>query len=411
MSFPQHIPVTPYTIPRALLGRLLKYCIFSCFLSVGTLVSAPMITIGDTASIHVSAEAEFQYLSNVTLATDDAFIVDDAMFKFTPGFSFGLFEESQVTDFTIGANRGMLHFFDHTAFNEEPWGMYMHTGYKGYPFAFSMDWKKQEQLQNITSFPALGNPTNDILQTIVEDFQMNFDLSFSPKLGIRTGVQWHITDYKDPIYLDSELFSLPLTFFYKISSKLESSVGYRFRTVESGTSSEHNDHYINLNLIGQVSSKTYLHLTLGFQNRNSDYVSFTDSISSNTFSANLGVTYNATEKLKLESGLFRDFNVGSVDGISVEYTSAYLGSTFYFTPTVFLGTKASVWTAQYDYPNNIGERKDFGANSRTVLTLAPNDSPWLYRAGYHFDWAEFEISGSSDNYTNHKISLSTSYEY
>lgn len=159
-----------------------------------------------------------------------------------------------------------------------------------------------------------------------------------------------------------------------------------------------------------MTSKTYLHLTFGFQNRNSDYVGFADSFSSNTFSSNLGVTYNATEKVKLEAGIFRDFNVGATAGESIEYTSAHIGSTFYFTPTVFLGTRASVWNADYSLVN----RQDFGVNSRTTLTLAPNDSPWLFRAGYHYDWAEFDFSivgRSPDEYTNHKISLSTAYEY
>lgn len=410
MSSPENIPTSPYTIARAYMGRLIESSLFTLFLTGNALSSAPMITIGDTATIHVSAEAEFQYLSNVTLATDPAFVVDDALIKFTPGFSFGLFEDSQITDFAIGAERGILQFMDNTVFNDEPWGLYMNTKYKGYPFAFSMDWHKQEQLQNITSFPGLGEPTNDILQTVVEDFQMNFDLSFSQKLGIRTGIQWHIQDFTNPIYLDSDLFALPITFFYKISPKLESSVGYRFRNVETGSSAEHSDHYINLNLIGQMTQKTYLHLTFGFQNRNSDYVGFADSISNNTFSSNLGITYNATEKIKLEAGIFRDFNVGATAGESIEYTSANIGSTFYFTPSVFLGTRTSIWNADY----SLLERKDFGINSRTTLTLVPNDSPWLFRAGYHFDWAEFDFSvvgQSPDEYTNHKISLSTVYEY
>jgi hypothetical protein len=159
-----------------------------------------------------------------------------------------------------------------------------------------------------------------------------------------------------------------------------------------------------------MTQKTYLHLTFGFQNRNSDYVIFADSISNNTFSSNLGITYNATEKIKLEAGIFRDFNVSARAGASsIEYTSANIGSTFYFTPSVFLGTRTSIWNADY----SLFDRKDFGINSRTTLTLAPNDSPWLFRAGYHFDWAEFDlvVGKSPEEYTNHKISLSTVYEY
>ena len=398
--------------PRMHMRKLATGLVFGAFTFVQSLSAAPMITVGDTVGIHVKAESDFQYLSNLTLSTIPSLVKDDALIKLTPGIGLTLFEDSQVTNFHFGAERSFVHFMNETVFNDEPWNLNFNAGYEGYPFGFSVHWDKEELLQNISNplgggggGGALSN--SDIVQTIAEQFNVKFNLSFSPKTGFRSGLDWNVTDYSDFAYQDYNSLSFPLTVFYKITPKLETAVGYRYRNSEIANGSEHNDHYLNLNLMGQLTSKTHVQLTLGFQNRNSDYTTSTSSEDSNAFSTSLGVTYQLTEKIQLNAGAFRDFNVGSSIGESIQYTSANLGSQIQFTPTLAFGTKASVWGADYSQI----DREDFGVHTTTSFSLAPIDSPWTFRAGYHYDWAEFDINGVTDEYVNHKISLSSAWEY
>lgn len=390
--------------------KLASFSICVALTLVQALHAAPMITIGDTVGIHVRAESDFQYLSNLTLSTTPSLAKDDALIKITPGVGLSLFDGSQVTQFHFGAERSFVHFMNETFFNDEPWNLNMNAGYAGYPFGFSLHWDKREQLQNISDPLGLGGGARsdtDIIQTISEQFNMKFDLSFSPKTGFRSGLDWNVTDFSDFAYQDYDSLTFPLTVFYKITPKLETAIGYRYRNTEIANGSEHNDHYLNLNLMGQLTTKTNVQLTLGFQNRNSDYVTVAASDDSNAFSTSLSVAYQLTEKIELNAGAFRDFNVGSSIGESIEYTSANLGSRILFTPTFSFATKVSVWGADYSQIN----RDDFGVNSNSVFTLAPIDSPWTFRGGYHYDWAEFDVSGVTDEYVNHKISLSSAWEY
>lgn len=373
------------------------------------LAAAPMITVGNAVYFHVKADAEYQYLSNLTLSTDPNLVKDDSLFKFTPGLRLSLFEESDLTHFSFGVERSLLHFLTETFFNDEPWRLNMRAGYDGHPFSFSTGWNKAEMLQNISTASGFSSirSNSEIVRTIAEQFNINFKFSFTQKTGMRTGLDWSVTDFTNPTYLDYDATSVPLSVFYKFTEKLESSIGYRYRFTEISSGTEHRDHYLNLKLLGHVTPKTDLQLTLGFQNRNSDYFGNPQSLDTNAFSANLGVNYQATGKIGLSAGLFRDFNIGSSLGETIEYTSANVGSNIQISPTFSFAGTASVWKADY----SVITREDFGVNGRAGFTFAPTDSVWTFRTGYNFDWAEFDIFNSITEYTNHKVSLSTNWEY
>jgi hypothetical protein len=395
---------------RGFRGLGMAICLFATQLSSVPVSSAPMVTLGDAVYLHVKADSEFQYNSNLTLATKRDDVIDDSLLKFTPALRISLFEESKLTRFNFGMERSLLHFLDESYLNDEPWRLNFNAGYDGYPFSFATAWNKAELLQNINNTDRQFR--GEIVRTVAEQFNVNFQVSFSPKTGMRTGLDFSRTDFASIHYQDYDTTSIPLNVFYKFTEKLEGALGYRYRLTESSYPSEHRDHYINANLLGHITPKMDVRFTLGFQNRNSEYFRFPPlSFDTNAFSANLGVDYQATGKIKLSAGLFRDFNVGSSLGETIQYTAFNAGSDILITPTFTFSTAASVWASDYSRPDpTVPKRNDFGANGRVGFTFAPTDSVWTFRSSYAFDWAEFDL-GNVDEYTNHKISLSTTWEY
>ena len=372
-----------------------------------SLYCAPMVSIGKHVGLHVEADLEIKSLSNITMAVHSENERSDLVFRFSPGLDFVLFEESSRFEFALGAKRSFIHFLEETDFNDEPWDLGVQTGYNGDLFGVGVFWSNKEVLQNI-DFERNGNARleNDIVHSNLENLGFKFHIAFSPKTGLRSGMTWNDTDYES--FNDLQSMTLPIDLFYKITPKLDSSIGYRYRMNRSlgvSESTKYKDHYLNLSLLGHVTAKTDLQMVVGYQNRDSNNQVIAQG-QAHSLATNIQLKYMPTEKLHLNTGLFRDFSVGSKEGASIEVTSANAGFDIFFSEAVVLGTNIQVLHSKYSTG-----RKDLGANGGVTLTVQPRRSHWDFRSGYRYDWNEFKDLGKTLDYKNHNFTLGTSYRY
>ncbi len=380
------------------------------------LVGAPMVTLGKHAALHVEGDLELKSLSNITMAVDNKKARSDTIISFTPGLQFTLFEQSPHINFSLAARRSFIHFLDEDYFNEEPWNIAFQTGYNGDLFSLNAFYVTRETMQNISSevyeSPSNARLEDDIVQSTLENFGLNFHIAFSPKTGFRSGVTWTGTNYApdkngNDNFRDLKEMVIPFTLFYKVTPKLESSLGYRLRRndVEKWPNGDlgpkYTDHYLHVSLLGHVTAKTDVQVVVGYQNRN-----LRKNDPQHSFATDVHWKFMATEKLHLRAGLFRDFSVGSKEGATIEISSANAGFDLLFNRALTLNTKGQIRHSEYSTG-----RKDLGVNGGATLTLKPSKSHWEFRTGYRYDWSEFKMSGDSYDYKNHNFSLGSSFLY
>lgn len=387
-------------------------CVF--LLACVTAWSAPMISIGPHIAIHMEAEVEAKYLSNITMSVHNDQARDDTILTFTPGLELALFENSPHFELLFGAERDFVHFLDMGQFNDEPWALRFRTGYTGDLFSLKFNWDTRESLQNISSAAQTQTPfhfkyDDDIVVNDVDNLGLNFHIAFSPKTGLRSGFSMNDTAYgyasgKPDTLLDYETLAVPLDLFYEITPKLESILGYRYRRVSFANVAGYRDHYVNFGLIGDITAKSDLQVVLGYQNRNRPKQP--DTKTQHTFAANLNWKYMATERLHFNLGGSRDFGVGSGEGESIELSSAHAGLDLLFTESMILESGVQLMHSKYS-----SGRKDLGGNAGTTFNVRPRNSSWEFQGGYRYDWNEFKASGTTYDYKNHNVILGTSWRY
>ena len=378
--------------------------------------AAPMISIGPHVAIHMGAEVESKYMSNITMSVDNANARDDVILTLTPALELALFEESPHFDFRLGSKRDFLHFVQSDHFNEEPWSLNISTGYNGELFGLELHYDVIETLQNISTIAA-GQTSqqhikfdDDIVLDDIENMGFSFNIAFSPKTGMRSGFSLIKNDYRyvsgrpDEL-LDYDVMQIPVDFLYGITPKLESVFGYRFREVSfKGKVPEFKDHYINFGLVGDITAKSDLQLILGYQTRNRSGMK-----AQNSLAANLNWRYMTTERLHFHLGGSRDFDAGSskADGApSMQVSGINAGFDIFFTPSVVLDSSVRLMHSSYS-----SGRKDLGGNVGTMLVVSPRNSNWELQGAYRYDWNAFEAQNSTFDYKNHNVSLRTSWRY
>ena len=188
---------------------------------------------------------------------------------------------------------------------------------------------------------------------------------------------------------------IPLDLFYEITPKLESIIGYRYRKILLEKLPDHNDHYFNFGFVGDVTEKSDLRLTLGYQNRGRK-----GAKDKHSFTANLNWKYKATEKIHLNVGGNRDL-LAPVSAPSIEITGTHLGLDIFASHSLMLKTTAQ--STAMVLVVRISEE---------LSTLASTlNSEWEIYSGYRYDWNRFKQYGGAQHYKNHNITVGSSWRY
>jgi hypothetical protein len=365
----------------------------------GSIAAAPLLKVNDDIQIHLLADAEFVYESNLFLQRDNT--VSGRYLIFSPGLELRVAQQGSASavlryqhQFTAFRDQSSLDgdYQDFDLRLSYDSGVVLASGHASYKELFSntIDANRDGQLIERTNSSLGGSLRYEI----------------SELTAVKVGVDMTEVDYDDFFYTDHESVSVPVTLFYKIRPRVDLTGGIRYRTVETSgglqDAYDYDDFYYFVGAVGELFSPViFADVSVGYQTRDFEG----ESLDAASASYDVTFIYTGDPKTTVYAGLSRDYRTSAVGGLTYAFTSASLGARYAFTDTI--GLNAGIVIGENEYEESPR------AEDMTILNLGasyhPNDFLTL-SARYEYT----DVDGAnifSADYNNREIRISASLRY
>jgi len=316
-----------------------------CSLVVGQSMAAPFMAVGSSAEIFVTATAGIDFNDNVTLGNDFVAtgqtgpgnpIRDETIFRFAPGLSYEFGKNALLS--------GKLAYIE--TFESYSDSSDLDTNLSSVSFDAKHD-DGNSVTKMIASFKQLNQNTVDsrsptLSRRDVLNAGGDHEMDLSAKSSLLFGFDFTDTDYSDASFADRTLTEIPLRYFWETSSKVDLSLGLRYRETDSdfaGTSSD--DMFYSVGARGEFTPKLSGFLRFGVTDRNTQA-----GASRTTIGLVSDFTYLYSAKTQLTFGVSNDFGTSGT-GESQENFDAFVGFKSSISPEFALTSRIS--RRQIDY--------------------------------------------------------------
>lgn len=359
----------------------------------------PLLYVNESIQVHLLAEAEFVYESNLFLRSTDE--VSGRYLLFTPGVELRMAQQGSASavlryqhSFTTYRDNSSLDgdFQDLDLQVRYDSGVVLASGYATYKELYS-------NTRDVSGDGELIERTNSSLGG-----SLRYEIS--ELTAIKLGVDTTEVDYEDFIYTDYESVSVPITLFYKIRPRVDLTGGVRYRTVDTSggfqQSFDYDDFYYFVGAVGELFSPViFADVSVGYQTREYDG----SSLDAASASYDITFIYTGDAKTTVYAGLSRDYRTSAIGGTAYAFTSASLGARYSLNESIGLNAGVVLGESEYEQSPR--------AEDMTILNLGasytPNDFLTL-SARYEFT----DVDGAnifSADYQNREIRISASLRY
>ena len=420
----------------------------SYWIGPSSAIAAPLVSIGDNTDIFFNGSSSLRWSSNIFRNEDNE--DSDLSWIVSPGFEINIGRGISNADLTVITRYDIVRYqeydrLDTELFHIEALGSY-ETSRLNLNGSASFDEIKMNDGQN--------NVQNDLveLNTIAGDLDAEYQVS--PKFSFSAGVRYNETEYqtyKDRL-ADRETTRFPLNVYYELTPKLDLILGYTHATADiEGTSSrflrlvpsapgsstliladtqtdqsgyEREDHFYNIGLRGNISTKLTGYFKIGYRTRSlEDSTIFEQYFDPNNplgelrlpensslnrddsgmLGLDANLTWMATAKLLVQLALSSDFGAGG-EGESSEITSANLVGNYSFNTQ--WSTMANLGYTETDYPDDGREDEQLTGGLRFNYVL---NTYWRFSAGYTY--TDNNSSRAISRYDNNTLDLTAILRY
>jgi len=188
---------------------------------------APLISIGDHIDVFFEGSAGIQYNTNVF--NDPSNEEEDLAFIFSPGLEVSLGRNASG-NITLRYFEEIVRYSDLDNIDRNNSNVFLDGSYETARSSFTLSASWQEVTQN----------TSDVnLQGVLVDREIGQvfgggEYEITPKTSVRGGIRFIDTQFDDETQLfnDRQSVTVPVTFFYEYSQKLDVGLGYRYRNTD-----------------------------------------------------------------------------------------------------------------------------------------------------------------------------------
>lgn len=375
----------------------------ACF-AAGLVHAAPFLTIDDNTVLYLKAGVQVVYEDNVFRDTHDQ--QEDTFFVFSPGFEvlFG-------TGGTATSRLSYVHTFYEYADLDRISNDYPRFELQGgideavYQVNYMVRFESRASNESDANLQGILIPQDTVVGALKGKYQ------FSQKTAVSVGYDYMDHRYDIPGFIGTQSHAVPVTFFYRVSPKMDVTFGGRYRDVSlvevpveiEDSVSDFRDVMGFVGLSGELfSPKVRGDLYVGYQNREQKDLD-ADSVSGLSFNA--GVTVAATPLFSYRLDLDRDFHVAARGGNS--YTRAAATVTGMYRANDTISANFSLGYANSDYENQ--DREEDQILLQAGVSYDPND---YFRLSASYRRVEVDGSGQvASDYSNNSFSVSASVRY
>lgn len=266
--------------------------IFLVTATLGTAANAaPFLAIGDGAELFVTGTLGVRADDNIFLTTK---ATSDTIFDINPG--------AEITFGKDAALKGALtlvdsfaNYSDNSNLNTNLFAADFRANYEDGKLKLKFNTGFHELNQNAPDIQGLTRRDQFVAGTGAE-------VEISQITSVSAGVNFDHTNYKRRGYGDSDDLSVPINIFYKWTSKVDLSLGYRYRSYETTVGLDSTDHYFNVGARGEFTPKLTGQFSVGINRRE---LSNGDSKTLPGLEASF--TYALTPKTTLQAGASNDY--------------------------------------------------------------------------------------------------------
>ena len=410
-----------------------------CFILTNLLViwtlaaiqASPLISLGDHASIFFDGYYSAIWQSNVLYEDSDE--QEDFISIITPGLELDVGGEQSNFDLNVGMHYDIYRYNELTDFDREYFRLKAISSYKtarwGLDGLVSFE-EKQSTAGQENLVDAGGNTDNSDKLILFNDTNANLTgrYQYSPKFSFESGLLYFDRNYRNNVQLsDRESFTIPLDVFYKMTPKLDLSLGYQFVTDNIGESEltdqtdvlitdsyDRTSHFFNVGARGKLLPKLDGFFKIGYQYLNPENsartlsgtpISSLQRDSQSILGLDVNFNYLISPKLTSNMQLNRSFDVGS-EGQSVTNTSLNLSADYKVSGNFVVHPFFRF--SLRDFEDGVGTGKDniYNTGIRLAYIL---DQYLRFSAGYLYSNNDSNRQGQG--YVNNSIDFSIAFRY
>lgn len=261
--------------------------------------AAPFKVMGDAVEVFLTGSLGIRADDNIFLSSNAE---SDLIFDITPGVELAFGQKAQLQG-SLKLKDIFSNYADHSELN---------TGLFSGVFASRFDDGKLKlkfgagfRELNQNSFdvrPTFAGSTPGLVRRDVFDTSVDMEMELSQLTSVAAGVTFSHENYKRAGYTDSDMMSVPIDFFYKMTAKTDVSVGYRYRDTRVNLGLDSSDQFFNVGARGEFSPKLTGRFAVGLNRRKYERGS-----SDNQLGLDADFAYELTPKTSLEVGAANDF--------------------------------------------------------------------------------------------------------
>jgi hypothetical protein len=271
---------------------------------LSTLSAAPFLAIGDGAELFVTGALSVRADDNVLLTSK---ATSDTIFEISPGLEI-VFGKNAALKGSLSLVDSFTNYSDNSKLNTNLFSGDLKTNYDDAKLKLNFMTGYHELNQN-----APRTQGAQIVPGLIrrDEFVVGAgaEAEVSQISAVGVGVNFNHLNYKPKGYADSDDLTIPVNFYYKMTPKVDLSLGYRYRNYETTIGSDSKDHFFNVGARGEFSPKLTGQVAVGVNTRK---LSIGGSETLPGFEAS--VNYEISPKTKLQLGTSNDFGTAPQGG-------------------------------------------------------------------------------------------------
>lgn len=269
--------------------------------------AAPFLAIGDNAEVFLTGTLGVRADSNIFLTPNER---SDTIFDVNPGAQL-VFGQGSVIQGTWTVTDSITTYADHDDLNSNLFSTAFNAAY---------DDGKSKSSVNV-SFSEINQNTVDTVGSSAVDALIRRDVfglgglgevNLTEKSSVSAGLQYQNTDYKRLGFSDTKVVTLPVSYYYELTPKVDVSFNYRYRQSWLQHGYDSKDNFLGVGARGEFTPKVKGQFSVGITQRNfGAHKGLPDLDDKSLFGVDSSLTYEASPKTMVQFGVSNDFDANS----------------------------------------------------------------------------------------------------
>jgi len=261
--------------------------------------AAPFLAVGDGAELFLTGTLGVRADDNVFLASNK---VSDVIFDINPGVDF-VFGKGSINQGNFRFTENIARDSQNSDLDTELANISFNSKYDDGKTKFGIVAAYNELNQNTVD---TANTGNQLARRDVTKIKVDGETSVTAKSKIGAGAGYTNTNYKRAGYVDQTVTDVPLNYYYAVTSKVDLSLGFRYRHTDLQTGIDSKDYIYTIGARGDFTPKVSGSVAVGVGQR--DFDSGSDK---SIFSLDSSLDVAMTPKSTLRLTASNDFGVSA----------------------------------------------------------------------------------------------------